>query len=69
MANIIQNTTSKISNNPLGTILGGVATYYILSKRFPTAQVTTNKYMFIGTIVLGSIAGAYLSSRIKQSNI
>lgn len=69
MANIIQNSVSKVKNNPIATIVGGVATYYILTKQFPMSKLTTNKYMLVGTIVLGSVAGAYLSSRIKQSNI
>ena len=68
MANIIQNSVSKVKNNPIATILGGVATYYILTKKYPSAKIVTNKYMFIGSIVLGGLVGAMLSSEFKKSN-
>ncbi len=69
MANIIQNSVSKVKNNPISTIIGGVATYYLLTKKFPSSQVVTNKFMFVGTIVLGGVVGALISSQYKQTNI
>ena len=68
MVNIIQNSVSKVKNNPIATILGGIATYYILTKKYPSAKIVTNKYMFIGSIVLGGVVGAMLSSEFKKSN-
>jgi hypothetical protein len=65
---MIQNSISKVKNNPLASILGGVATYYILTKKYSKANIVTNKYMFVGSIVLGGLVGAYLSSEYKKSN-
>ena len=68
MANIIQNSVSKVKNNPIAPILGGVATFYILSKKYPSEKIVTNKYMLVGSIVLGGLVGAILSSEYKKSN-
>ena len=68
MANIIQNSVSKVKNNPIATIVGGIATYYILTKKYPSAKIVTNKYMFVGSIVIGGVVGAMLSSEYKKSN-
>jgi uncharacterized membrane protein AbrB (regulator of aidB expression) len=65
---MIQNSISKVKNNPIATIVGGVATFYILTKKYPTANIVTNKYMFVGSIVLGGLVGAMLSSEFKKSN-
>ena len=51
---------SKVKNNPISTILGGVATYYILTKKFPNSKIVTNKYMFVGTIIVGAIVGGFI---------
>jgi hypothetical protein len=69
MANLINNSVSKVKNNPIATIVGGVATYYVLSKKMPNSKVVTNKYMFVGAIVLGGFLGAFLSSNYKQSTL
>ena len=69
MANFIQNSVSKVKNNPIATIVGGVATYYILTKKYPSAKIVTNKYMFVGSILLGGLVGAYLSGQYKNSNL
>ena len=65
----LQKPISKVKNNPISTILGGVATYYILTKKFPNSKIVKNKYMFVGTIILGAIVGGYISSAYKQSNL
>jgi uncharacterized membrane protein AbrB (regulator of aidB expression) len=69
MANLINNSVSKVKNNPIATIIGGVATYYILTKKYPQAKVVTNKYMLVGVIVLGGFVGAYLSGQYKKSTL
>ena len=69
MADFVRNSVSKVKNNPLATIVGGFATYYILTKKYPASKVTTNTYMFVGAIVVGGFVGAYLSSKYKQSRV
>lgn len=69
MANVINNTASRVKNNPIATIIGGVATYYLLKKQFANAPFLNNKYVFVAVVGLGAIVGATISSNFKQSRL
>jgi hypothetical protein len=69
MANEINKTISKVKNNPIATILGGVATYMVLTKKFPNSKLRTNTYYMVATIATGAIFTAYLSSSYKKGNL
>jgi len=63
---MIRNSISKVKNNPLIAIAGGIATYYYLTKKQPNSKLVTNPYLLAGTVVLGAIASAYASSYVKS---
>jgi hypothetical protein len=69
MANEINKTVAKVKNNPIATIVGGVATYMVLTKKFPNSKLTTNTYYMVATIATGAIVTAFLSSAYKQGNL
>jgi hypothetical protein len=52
---------SKITNNPIGAVVGGVAGFYA-AKKFGNV---TNKWMLIGVVVVGVVVGAMAQSMIK----
>jgi hypothetical protein len=61
----IKKSVSKVKNNPLMAIAGGIATFYALKKKYPTSQMATNPYYLVGTVIVGGIATAYATSYIK----
>jgi hypothetical protein len=69
MANEINKTLAKVKNNQIATILGGVATYLVLTKRFPSSKLTTNTYYMVATIAVGALFTAHLSSAYKKGNL
>ena len=69
MGYYITDATSKITNNPLATIGGGFATYYLLKKYLKNSPIVTNKYFFIGSIIVGGFLGASISNSYKQSRL
>lgn len=64
---MIRTTISKVQNNPVSAIIGGVATYYLVNKKMPNSKMRTNPYIFAGVVLLGVVAGAYVSSYIKNT--
>ena len=66
MKGLVKNSVSKVKNNPLMTIAGGIGTYYLLKKKMPTSKVTTNPYMLVGAVLLGALATAYATSYAKS---
>lgn len=66
MASPIKDSVSKVKNNPIMAIAGGIATFYYLKKKMPTSKMTTNPYFFVGTVILGGVLTAYASSYVKQ---
>jgi hypothetical protein len=69
MANEINKTIARVKNNPIATVVGGVATYMILTKKFPNSKLTTNVYYMVATIAGGAFVMAHLSSAYKQGNL
>lgn len=53
---------AKIYNNPVGAIAGGVAAWYITNKY----TGIENRWAFAGIILVGVVAGAYVSSSLKR---
>lgn len=54
---------AKIYNNPVGAIAGGVAAWYITNKY----TGIENRWAYAGIILLGVVAGAYISSGLKRN--
>jgi hypothetical protein len=69
MANMINKSIAKVKNNPIATIVGGVATYMVLTKKFPNSKLTKNTYYMVATIAVGAIVTANLSSAYKSGNL
>ena len=63
---VIKTIKSKVSNNPILTILGGIATYMYITKKMPQSSLNSNKYYLAGSVVAGAIISAYLSSYLKK---
>lgn len=66
MAGIIKTSVSKVKNNPLMAIAGGVGTYMLLTKKMPNSPITTNKFYLAGAVLLGAVVTAYASSYVKS---
>jgi uncharacterized membrane protein len=66
MASPIKDSVSKVKNNPIMAIAGGIATYYLLKKKMPTSKMATNPYFLVGSVVLGAVLTAYATSYVKQ---
>jgi hypothetical protein len=47
-------------------VAGGIATYYYLTKNKPNSEVVRNPYYLAGVVLLGVVAGAYVSSYVKS---
>jgi hypothetical protein len=62
---VIKKAVSKVKNNPLMAIAGGIATFYALKKKFPTSKMATNPYYLVGTVIVGAVATAYATSYVK----
>lgn len=59
--NVVRQQTAKITNNPLGAIVGGVAVFYG-AKKF--AKVS-NYWLLGGLTIVGVIAGAMIQGSMK----
>jgi len=66
MANIIGNSVSKLQNNPVMAIGGGIATYYLIKKKLPTSKIATNPIYLLGSVFVGVVFSAYASSYFKR---
>jgi len=60
--NVIRQQTAKITNNPLGAIVGGVA-FYFGSKKY--AKVS-NPWLLGGLALVGVVVGAMAQSAMKS---
>lgn len=60
--NVIRQQTAKITNNPLGAIVGGVA-FYFGSKKY--AKVS-NPWLLGGLAVVGVVVGAMAQDKLKS---
>ena len=49
------------------SVIGGVATYYIINKNMPDSEIRKNPYYLAGFVLLGVVAGAYVSSYVKTN--
>jgi F0F1-type ATP synthase assembly protein I len=58
---LIQDTTAKIKANPISTLGGAVAGFYLAKKFLPAS-----KWYMVGGIVIGAIGGAMVSSAIAS---
>lgn len=56
----VQNTTAKIKANPISSLVGVVAGFYLAKKFMPTSKW----YVVGGIALVGGIAGAMISSTI-----
>lgn len=59
---IVKNTTAKIKANPISSLLGVVAGFYLAKKYMPTSKW----YVMGGVAIVGGIAGAMVSSAIAS---
>jgi hypothetical protein len=62
----MRTAISKVKNNPLMAIAGGIATYYYINKEMPNSRIKNNPYYLGGVVILGAIATAYASSYVKS---
>jgi uncharacterized membrane protein YeaQ/YmgE (transglycosylase-associated protein family) len=64
---IVKNTTAKIKANPISSLVGVVAGFYLAKKFMPTSKW----YVLGGVAIVGGIAGAMVSSAIasRQSGV
>jgi hypothetical protein len=60
---IIKNTTAKIKANPISSLTGVVAGFYLAKKFMPTSKW----YVLGGIAVVGGIAGALISNQIAST--
>jgi F0F1-type ATP synthase assembly protein I len=60
MTTVIKNQISKVTSNAIGSVVGGVATYYIAKKHFHVEKT----WMLVGLSIVGIIAGATAQSVI-----
>jgi mitochondrial fission protein ELM1 len=65
--NVIKNSVSKVKNNPVMSIAGSLATYYLLKKKMPNSKLTKNPYYLVGMVILGGVATAYATSYVKAT--
>ncbi len=61
MAGAIKTGVAKIKNNPIMSLAGGVGAFYLAKK-----YNVTNKYYIAGSVILGIITGAFVSSHVKS---
>ena len=59
--NVVRQQTAKITNNPLGAIVGGVVVYFG-SKKYANVS---NPWMLAGLTLVGVVAGAMIQSSMK----
>lgn len=59
---IVKNTTAKIKANPISSLVGVVAGFYLAKKFMPTSKW----YVLGGVALVGGIAGAMTSSAIAS---
>ena len=59
---IITNTTAKIKANPISSLVGVVAAFYLTKKFMPTSKW----YVLGGISLVGGIAGAMISSSVAS---
>ena len=52
---------TKITSNPMGAIIGGVAMYFGV-KKFAKVE---NKYVLMGLAVVGGVVGAMVQAKMK----
>jgi len=60
---IVKNTTAKIKANPISSVVGVVAGFYLAKKFMPTSKW----YVLGGVALVGGIAGAIISSQISST--
>lgn len=61
---MFQKQIAKVTNNPIGAVVGGVAGYYA-AKKFTNI---TNVWAIIGIAALGVIVGANAQSMLKAQS-
>lgn len=61
MANAVKTQMAKVRNNPVGLVVGGVATYFVAKKY----GKITKTWQLIALAVAGGVVGAHASSYIK----
>ncbi len=59
---IVKNTTAKIKANPISSLVGVVAGFYLAKKFMPTSKW----YVMGGLALAGGLAGAMVSSAIAS---
>jgi len=60
--NVVRKETAKITNNPIGAIVGGVAVFYG-AKKFASVS---NPWLLGALALVGVIAGARVQSSLKS---
>ena len=61
---MFQKQMAKVTNNPIGSIVGGVAGYYVAKKM---ANVS-NMWAIAGITILGVVLGANAQSMMKAQS-
>lgn len=61
---MFQKQMAKVTNNPIGAVVGGVAGFYA-AKKFTNI---TNMWLMAGMTVLGVVVGANVQSMMKAQS-
>jgi outer membrane lipoprotein SlyB len=61
MANVVKTQMAKVRNNPVGLVVGGVATYFVAKKY----GKVTKTWHLVALAVAGAVVGAHVNSYIK----
>jgi len=59
--NQVKTTVSKVTSNPVGAIVGGIAGFYAVKK----LAKTENKWYLAGGVLVGAIVGSLIQSKIS----
>lgn len=60
----IKEQTAKITNNPIGAVVGGIAIFYA-AKKFGKIE---NKWALAGAALVGVVLGAMVQSKMKAKS-
>jgi hypothetical protein len=60
----VKETTTKMMNNPIGTLAGGVGAYY-LAKKYGKVD---KWYYLVGIAVVGAVVGAMAQSKLTAKS-
>lgn len=63
--NVIRQQTARVTNNPVGALVGGVAGFY-LAKKVCKQDMKYRNLCIIAGVVVGAIVGAMVQNKMKS---